>query len=151
MPPRLGPDARAAVVASLMPLVCTLAADAAPGATKPAEHAAVDHPGAREPVVQRPDLEVEGDMQANVAVDYALQKQTFPFTRLGGAAGSFVAAQACDIDAFKRFFHACLKRGLYWAPSAYECGFTSSTHSAEVIAETLKIAAEAFAEIAGSK
>jgi malate dehydrogenase (oxaloacetate-decarboxylating)(NADP+) len=39
---------------------------------------------------QRPDLEVEGDMQANVAVDYALQKQTFPFTRLGGAANVLI-------------------------------------------------------------
>jgi len=39
---------------------------------------------------RRPDLEVEGDMQANVAVDYALQKQTFPFTRLKGAANVLI-------------------------------------------------------------
>lgn len=29
-------------------------------------------------------------MQANVAVDYALQKQTFPFTRLSGAANVLI-------------------------------------------------------------
>ena len=61
---------------------------------------------------------------------------------------SFAAAQACDIEAFKRFFHACLKRGVYFAPSAYEAGFTSSTHDEAVIAESLRVAAEAFAEIA---
>ncbi|MBK8066980.1 MAG: glutamate-1-semialdehyde 2,1-aminomutase [Rhodanobacteraceae bacterium] len=61
---------------------------------------------------------------------------------------SFAAAQACDIEAFKRFFHACLKRGVYFAPSAYEAGFTSSAHDEAIIAETLRVAAEAFAEIA---
>jgi glutamate-1-semialdehyde 2,1-aminomutase len=61
---------------------------------------------------------------------------------------TFAEAQRCDIDAFKRFFHACLKRGVYFAPSAYEAGFTSSTHDESVIAETLRVAAEAFAEIA---
>ena len=61
---------------------------------------------------------------------------------------SFAQAQNCDIEAFKRFFHACLKRGVYFAPSAYEAGFTSSTHDESVIAETLRVAAEAFAEIA---
>ena len=60
---------------------------------------------------------------------------------------TFAQAQACDIERFKRFFHACLKRGLYWAPSAYECGFTSSAHDEAIIAETVRIAAEAFAEI----
>jgi glutamate-1-semialdehyde 2,1-aminomutase len=61
---------------------------------------------------------------------------------------TFAQAQRCDIEAFKRFFHACLKRGVYFAPSAYEAGFTSSTHDESVIAETLRVAAEAFAEIA---
>jgi glutamate-1-semialdehyde 2,1-aminomutase len=60
---------------------------------------------------------------------------------------SFAAAQACDIEAFKRFFHACLKRGVYLAPSAYEAGFTSSAHDEAIILETLRVAAEAFAEI----
>ncbi|MCC6593773.1 MAG: aminotransferase class III-fold pyridoxal phosphate-dependent enzyme, partial [Xanthomonadales bacterium] len=61
---------------------------------------------------------------------------------------SFAAAQRCDIEAFKRFFHACLKRGVYWAPSAYEAGFTSIAHDDAVIDETLAVAAEAFREIA---
>lgn len=39
---------------------------------------------------RRPDLEVEGEMQANVAVDYGLQKQAYPFTRLTGPANVLV-------------------------------------------------------------
>ncbi|MBX7081743.1 MAG: NADP-dependent malic enzyme [Nannocystaceae bacterium] len=33
---------------------------------------------------RRPDLEVEGELQGNLAVDYALQRRTFPFSRLSG-------------------------------------------------------------------
>jgi malate dehydrogenase (oxaloacetate-decarboxylating)(NADP+) len=39
---------------------------------------------------RRPDLEVEGELQANVAVNHAVQKQTFPFTRLTGPANVLV-------------------------------------------------------------
>lgn len=39
---------------------------------------------------RRPDLEVEGEIQANVALDYALQQQSFPFTRLSGPANVLV-------------------------------------------------------------
>jgi len=94
----------------------------------------------------------QGLEQAAAAVGIPLQTLS-----IGGMFGfffsrepvtSFAGAQACDIEQFKRFFHACLKRGLYFAPSAYECGFTSSAHDEAVIAETLKIAAAAFAEIA---
>ena len=39
---------------------------------------------------RRPDLEVEGEVQANVAVDFQLQQRTFPFTRLGGPANVLI-------------------------------------------------------------
>jgi malate dehydrogenase (oxaloacetate-decarboxylating)(NADP+) len=39
---------------------------------------------------RRPDLEVEGEMQGNLAVDFALQKRTFPFSRMTGAANVLV-------------------------------------------------------------
>jgi malate dehydrogenase (oxaloacetate-decarboxylating)(NADP+) len=39
---------------------------------------------------RRPDLEVEGEMQANVAVNYAAQHTTFPFTRLTGPANVLI-------------------------------------------------------------
>ena len=39
---------------------------------------------------RRPDLEVEGEIQANVAVNYELQKQSFPFTSLTDAANVLI-------------------------------------------------------------
>ena len=54
-----------------------------------------------------------------------------------------------DMDAFKRFFWGCLKRGIYLAPSPYETGFLSMAHSADEIDETLEVMAEVFAEEVG--
>ncbi|PRQ04347.1 NADP-dependent malic enzyme [Enhygromyxa salina] len=39
---------------------------------------------------RRPDLEVEGELQANVALDYHLQKHSYPFTRLTGPANVLI-------------------------------------------------------------
>ena len=40
-----------------------------------------------------------------------------------------------------------LKRGIYLAPSAFEAGFVSVTHSEAEISKTLTAAAEVFAEL----
>ena len=39
---------------------------------------------------RRPDLEVEGEMQANLAVNYELQRKVFPSTRLSGPANVLI-------------------------------------------------------------
>ncbi len=39
---------------------------------------------------RRPELEVEGEIQANVALDYALQREAFPWSRLTGPANVLV-------------------------------------------------------------
>ena len=46
---------------------------------------------------------------------------------------NFKHVMQCDVDRFKRFFHAMLAQGIYFAPSAYESGFVSSAHQAEEI------------------
>ncbi len=51
---------------------------------------------------------------------------------------------ASNLDAFKRFFHAMLQQGVYLAPSAFEAGFVSVTHSDDVIDETIAAAARVF-------
>jgi glutamate-1-semialdehyde 2,1-aminomutase len=66
-----------------------------------------------------------------------------------GAVVNFAQAGACDIDAFRRFFHLMLERGVYLAPSAYEAGFVSSAHTKEHIEATVVAAAESFAILAG--
>ena len=54
---------------------------------------------------------------------------------------------ACDGERFKRFFHAMLDAGIYFAPSAYEAGFVSAAHGAADIAETLAAAERAFVQV----
>jgi glutamate-1-semialdehyde 2,1-aminomutase len=61
---------------------------------------------------------------------------------------SYAQATACDVAAFRRFFHAMLERGVYLAPSAYEAGFLSSAHTDEVINATLDAARESFRVVA---
>ncbi|MBN2885803.1 MAG: glutamate-1-semialdehyde 2,1-aminomutase [Chromatiaceae bacterium] len=62
---------------------------------------------------------------------------------------SFAQATACNQDHFKAFFHGMLERGVYLAPSAFEAGFVSSTHTPSHIASTLEAAAATFADLAG--
>ncbi|MCB1560090.1 MAG: glutamate-1-semialdehyde 2,1-aminomutase [Xanthomonadales bacterium] len=57
---------------------------------------------------------------------------------------SFAGATACDINAFNRFFHGMLKRGVYLAPSAYEAGFLSAAMTDSDIDATVEAARGAF-------
>lgn len=61
---------------------------------------------------------------------------------------TFAQAMASDGAAFKRFFHAMLRRGVYFAPSAFEAGFLSSAHGEAELAQTIAAAREAFREVA---
>jgi len=46
------------------------------------------------------------------------------------------SAQRSDLKMFARFFHACLKRGVYFAPSQFETGFVSTAHTVGDIERT---------------
>ncbi|MGQ9659981.1 MAG: glutamate-1-semialdehyde 2,1-aminomutase [Thermochromatium sp.] len=61
---------------------------------------------------------------------------------------NYAQATACNQDQFKAFFHGMLERGVYLAPSAFEAGFVSITHTDEDIQATLDAAADTFAAIA---
>jgi glutamate-1-semialdehyde 2,1-aminomutase len=54
---------------------------------------------------------------------------------------------ACDVERFKRFFHGMLAEGVYLAPSAFEAGCLSASHSAADIEATVAAAARVFAAI----
>ena len=62
---------------------------------------------------------------------------------------SFAEVMQCDREAFNRFFHAMLDRGVYLAPSAYEAGFVSIAHGAAELEATFGAAREAFASARG--
>lgn len=59
---------------------------------------------------------------------------------------AFEDVAKCDISRFNQFFHACLKRGVYLAPSQYEAGFLSIQHSDALIDRTLTVMEDALAE-----
>lgn len=61
---------------------------------------------------------------------------------------SFADVTKSDIARFNAFFHRMLDAGVYFAPSAYEAGFVSSTHGDDVIDETIDAARGAFAALA---
>lgn len=76
---------------------------------------------------------------------------------IGGMYGLYFAATLpqsyadmtrTDTEAFKRFFHGMLERGVAFGPSAYEACFMSAAHTPELIDETAAIAHQAFAAMA---
>lgn len=58
---------------------------------------------------------------------------------------SYTEVMACDKNAFNRFFHAMLNKGIYLAPSAFEAGFVSAAHTEADIAQTIAAADAIFA------
>ncbi len=76
---------------------------------------------------------------------------------VGGMFGLFFSAEAkvenfqqatqCDVERFKKFFHAMLDEGIYLAPSAYEAGFVSSAHTDRDIKNTLIAAEKVFSTL----
>ena len=53
----------------------------------------------------------------------------------------FAQVMACDLERFKKFFHAMLQAGVYLAPSPFEAGFVSAAHTDADIERTLAAAA----------
>ncbi len=81
----------------------------------------------------------------------------FAADSVGGMFGLYFAAHVprnyadmarSNIDAFKRFFHGMLDRGIAFGPSAYEAGFVSAAHTPELIDETVAVAVEVFKAMA---
>jgi glutamate-1-semialdehyde 2,1-aminomutase len=64
-----------------------------------------------------------------------------------GPVRNLAEAQRSDRAAFARFFHGCLERGVYFAPSQFEAGFLSLAHTAEDVARTGEIVAGVLAAL----
>jgi glutamate-1-semialdehyde 2,1-aminomutase len=58
-----------------------------------------------------------------------------------------VGAKRSDLKMFARFFHACLERGVYFAPSQFETGFISTAHSAEDIERTGQVVRDVLSSL----
>ena len=65
-----------------------------------------------------------------------------------GPVRNFAEAQAADAEAFRRFFAAMLRRGVYLAPSPFEAGFVSLAHRRKDVEDTLGAARASFRQLA---
>ena len=74
----------------------------------------------------------------------------FSTNQIGGMFGFFFStnlpqnindvSETCDTT-FSTFLNACIKNGIYFAPSKYEAGFISTQHAEDEINKTIKIVA----------
>lgn len=58
------------------------------------------------------------------------------------------AKQYADTERYAKYFHAMLKKGVYFAPSQFEAGFVSSEHSDDLIEYTIQSVAEVMKTLA---
>jgi glutamate-1-semialdehyde 2,1-aminomutase len=79
-------------------------------------------------------------------IDITFQRLGSMFCLFFAAAPIFdlASAQRSDLKMFTEFFHACLKRGVYFAPSQFETGFISTAHTLADIERTGDAAREAL-------
>ncbi|MDQ1639229.1 MAG: glutamate-semialdehyde -aminomutase [Pyrinomonadaceae bacterium] len=90
------------------------------------------------------------DGLSNIAADAGIKTIT---NRVGSMWTSFFndgpvtnweTANRSDRELYGKFFHAMLDEGIYLAPSQFEAGFVSITHTEEIIEQTINEARNAF-------
>jgi len=115
---------------------------------------ALEEPGFHERLLAGTERLVDGlraaahDAGVPLATNHVCGMFGFFFTD-APTVSSYAEATRCDIEAFKRFFHAMLAERVYLAPSAFEAGFISIAHGADEIDATIAAARRAFAVAKG--
>ncbi len=85
--------------------------------------------------------------QARVDITFHRVGSMFCLFFASGPIVDLAGAQRSDSKMFAKFFHACLKRGVYFAPSQFETGFISTAHTRKNIERTGMVLREALAEL----
>ncbi len=100
-------------------------------------------------------LEENGAQLQKATADIIVQAN-LTFHRIGSMFCLFFAegpifdlesAKRSDTSRFAKFFHACLDRNVYFAPSQFETGFISTAHREEDIDVTARVMSEALAQL----
>ncbi|MDP8960978.1 MAG: glutamate-1-semialdehyde 2,1-aminomutase [Actinomycetota bacterium] len=100
--------------------------------------------------------DVTGAMVAGLQTAFAEARLEAFVPHLGTLAGLFFGvdevvdyegARGADHDAYARFFHAMLARGVYLPPSGYEVLFPSLAHDEQAVERVVEAAGEAAAEV----
>ncbi len=101
-------------------------------------------------------MEVTDSLEEGMRANLKRLGLNYAINRVGGMLSMFfVEGEVCcfadlasvDLDRFARYFWACLERGIYLAPSQYECMFPSVAHSDEDVEKTLAVHYEALKEV----
>jgi glutamate-1-semialdehyde 2,1-aminomutase len=100
------------------------------------------HPEVYE-IIEKRGAQLTAHPAAGITVNRVGSMFTFFFTP--GPVSDWESAQRADTKRFGRFFHWMLDRGVYLAPSQFEAGFLSASHSEQDIARTVDAAREFFA------
>ncbi len=94
--------------------------------------------------------------QLEYGIRDVISKAALTFHRIGsmfclfftnGPVVDLDSARRSDTRRFAKFFHACLERDIYFAPSQFETNFISTAHSAADIDETAKVIRETLADL----
>ena len=110
-------------------------------------------PGFFEPLARTTKALVDGLSREAAAAGIAFSADSegamFGIFFRARAPRGFAEVMESDRDAFNRFFHAMLERGVYLAPSAYEAGFVSAAHGEAELRHTIDAARASFAAARG--
>lgn len=93
------------------------------------------------------ELAREAIAQAKIDITFHRIGSMFCLFFARGPIVDLASAQRSDLKAFGKFFHACLKRGIYFAPSQFETGFISTAHSSEDLTRTAAVVKESLTEL----
>jgi len=94
--------------------------------------------------------------QLEYGIRDVISKAALTFHRIGsmfclfftnGPVVDLDSARRSDTRRFATFFHVCLERGIYFAPSQFETNFISTAHSAADVEETAKVIREILADL----
>src|SRR5438309_9625245 len=93
--------------------------------------------------------QLAGDAINNSNIDISFHRlgSMFCLFFASGPIVDLTRAQRSDLKMFASFFHACLKRGIYFAPSQFETGFISTAHTPEDIERTAAVIREALGSL----
>ncbi len=92
-------------------------------------------------------------METGIREVLARLGRNYQFTRIGSMfclffteepVWCFADAMKSDLSAFRKFFHFCLKRGVYFAPSQFETGFLCLQHTASDLEKTKEVIGQAL-------
>ncbi len=82
--------------------------------------------------------------RTNIHVTFHRLGSMFCLFFASGPVVDLASVQQSDLSTFGKFFHGCLKRGVYLAPSQFETGFISTAHTPDDIERTGDVVREAL-------